>query len=332
MKNKNTIIYHFDDLFNNHLRFYRHRNLLLGNGFSIAAFPEFKYQNLYDKSILSSEIKKIFQMFNTCDYEFVIDKLNDYIKLCNHYKNNYYNYKIRQDILTIQTDLFQCLSYIHPQNLNNKSICNALDFLSKFNNIFTTNYDLLLYWLILEYNKNYINNEEKFYDGFCINSNDYDCQWDESYPKTNLFYLHGAIHLFYNNNGIFKIKSNENNTLLTISRNLQNKNINPLIITEGNSYDKYYSIQKSSYLNYCYSQLCNIKDCLVIHGHSLDKKDEHIFYAINNNYKIRTLLISVYGEDTQTVIKNANEIFKDRINSGSLEIYFYYAESTRIWT
>lgn len=297
-------------------------NLLLGNGFSIGYSEKFKYEKILECSNLQNA-KQLFKMFNTDDYEEVINRLNNHIELQNYYYPQFkiFTRKITHDINEIKRDLCQCITSIHPNNLYEKNCTNTINFIGNFNNIFTLNYDMLLYWLILEYNKTVNKN---FWDGFCKNQTTNDCEWDASYSRTNIFYLHGAIHLFCNNSGTYKIKPEVQTPLLSIIGKLQNDNIMPLIVTEGDSYSKYNTIMQQQYLTSCYQKLSDINGYLVLYGLSLKQNDDHIFYAINNNYKIEKIFISVYQED-ENVIKNAFSAFPYK------EIIFYNAESVNLW-
>ena len=128
------------------------RNILLGNGFSIACDDCFSYDSLFQFSELPPEIKNIFQELDTKDFELVMNKFREVTDYC------YYNLHSEAiaDLLwnyqrVVRNDLIQCISHIHPKLSkiveSRKKI--TLKFLSNFNYIFTLNYDLLLYWLLM---------------------------------------------------------------------------------------------------------------------------------------------------------------------------------------
>lgn len=298
------------------------RNLLLGNGFSIACYEGFAYNNLYEK--IPPYLKKYFDS-DSCDFE-KAQKNAKYIA-------DQYEYCIdpmlgsmlREDISEIQDALSQTISITHPRcyEIAQSQKVNTLNFLVKFNNIFTLNYDLLLYWLII-FHKNLNHNRYSKYDDGFRRPNKFDCIWENPYYRQNVFYLHGGLHLFANTYNTYKIKSDEHIPLISISQELQKINNKPLIVTEKDSECKYQLIQRNNYLSFCYNQLAIISGYLVIYGHSLDKKDNHIFRAINNNYQIKKVFISVYRED-ENVIENAFKAFPNK------EIIFYDAESVNLW-
>ena len=94
---------------------------------------------------------------------------------------------------------------------------------------------------------------------------------------------------FYHNRDFYKIVSDKSTggTLLDITQKYQDKDIFPLVVTEGESQNKLDFINENDYLQYCYNKLSEISGVLFIHGHSLNETDQHIFDAINKNLKIK---------------------------------------------
>lgn len=92
------------------------RNILLGNGFSIACDECFSYDFLFQFSKLPPEIKNIFQELDTKDFELVMNKFIEVTDYC------YYNLNSEAiaDLLwnyqrVVRNDLIQCISHIHPK-------------------------------------------------------------------------------------------------------------------------------------------------------------------------------------------------------------------------
>ena len=92
------------------------RNILLGNGFSIACDDCFSYDSLFQFSELPPEIKNIFQELDTKDFELVMNKFREVTDYC------YYNLHSEAiaDLLwnyqrVVRNDLIQCISHIHPK-------------------------------------------------------------------------------------------------------------------------------------------------------------------------------------------------------------------------
>lgn len=302
------------------------KNLLLGNGFSCKCWEQFSYDKIAEKSPLMPLIKS-YSPPDKINYELAIEELNSeslvWELCCDTPEAKYY---IDNDIEDIKFDLITGILNIHPEkhDLNNTTWNWVIYFISKFNNIFTLNYDNLLYWVLMDIG-NYYN------DGFSYNSY-YDNIWTNRWKNQNIFYLHGANFLFAdNNNYTFKVKATREHSLQERIDNYIKLGDIPLSIVEGNYLDKLEKIKNNLYLRFCYNQISNISGLLVIYGVSFNYNDTHIFNAINENMNIKKIYISVYKDD-KNVVNNAYSIFNYRIITKSLQVYFYDAESTRIWT
>lgn len=310
------------------------KNVLLGNGFSRAYDNNaFNYQNLVEASNLPQKLKGLFELFKTNDYELIINHLTN---LANIFNKKHISQELLGAAELIRRDLARTISNKHPKSQKEIPIIRkeaTLKFLKHFKNIFTLNYDLLLYWLIV-YNrkecKNYWGNRK---DGFSKHSNK-DCIWLHN-PNSNVFYLHGGLHLFHDERNIFKIKyDNENRVpLLQQIKAYINDGVSPLVITEGSSEDKEFWINQNNYLQYCYNKLSEIEGCLFIHGHSLDDKDQHIFDAITANKKIDKIFISIYNPkiNKKDMLKKAKLRFAEAEDDILSKIKFYDASTANLW-
>jgi hypothetical protein len=136
------------------------RPLLIGNGFSI---KHFSYRNLLEKSGLSATgpLRALFNALDTIDFEVVIKALEDAAIV-----ERTYNKIKRAELFSSDSDILRralvhAIRQIHPAHRADIQdvIPKCLEFLLRFTTIFTLNYDLLLYWVILE-------NGTEFRDGF----------------------------------------------------------------------------------------------------------------------------------------------------------------------
>lgn len=336
-------LFYFDDLIDKYQNC--NKNLLLGNGFSIACNKDFCYNSILEKSSFRDSI--LFS--STSDFEKVIDDLN--------FERDVYKFTYEEDYIPpiyenlsddLKKALVNTLVKIHSNVYTNKEQNeNTFLFLSNFNNIFTLNYDLLLYWVIIyaanlqrDYPDYYYSciKQRNYYprDGFIRNSSEGDCIWSPEIWKQNVFYLHGGLHLFYDNKqNMYKLTYdlNNNQSIIDKTRYWLEHGTSSLVVIEGNSSYKLQHIRNNNYLNYCYEKLCNIQDILFIPGHSFGDKDYHIYDAIDNNPKIKMICISIHKptENIEEKFEKANATFETRINEKSLEIKFYDADSVKIW-
>lgn len=125
----------------------------------------------------------------------------------------------------------------------------------------------------------------------------------------NLFFLHGAFHIYQNGRFIKKITQKTDKALY-------NK-IEEVLMTEGSdivcvfqSENKKETIEANEYLKRCYDKLKEISGNLVIIGSSLDDNDDHIFSQINKSY-LETIYVSIFNK-TNAKIKKAKQKFPNK--------------------
>jgi hypothetical protein len=133
---------------------HKKRHLLLGNGFSIACRPDiFLYGKLYenaDFSKLSPTAKFAFEALATQDFERVIKALRDTQKILSAYgAPSSLSATLENDADSLRELLVQTIAASHPAwpgEITEPEYKNCREFISNFDNIYTFNYDLLLYW------------------------------------------------------------------------------------------------------------------------------------------------------------------------------------------
>lgn len=293
------------------------KNLLLGNGFSIAFNKSFIYKSLYKKAvkndkdkIFTEDIKKLFNA-NGNDFEKVMDEMK---------RKGFDN----DTINNIRETLIKILTSIHPK-LPSDIAPNQYDrnykFLSAYDNIYTTNYDLLLNWVITKKGIG-----SSFTEGFTEQNNQY--LWSKL--NANIFYLHGCLALFYEqkDNLIMKrFKDYENKMKIDhILKNMLNDMKFPLFVAEGSSQEKLTEIKRYNYLENAYENLSNMSGSLVTYGFGFNKNDNHIIDEIFNS-QVKSVYIGLY--DLNSIRALEKKLFQD--NKYNKTIYFYDAKSVKIW-
>ena len=327
---------------NNQYPDYKGMNVLLANGFSIACCQDiFMYDKLFDTADFSKEINNVFCEFGTFDFEKIIKKLNDTSKIVNIYNpESAIVQQLELDANKIKDELVNAISKKHPIHqhiIPDYKFCSAYRFLSNFEKIFTLNYDMLLYWVlmykersneILDYLKiANINNR----DGFGRLPDDEDFTWYKT-KKQNIFYLHGALHIFDNDYDIVKAETSSEENLMDIIKEYLKNNQYPLIVAEGSSKEKLNKISHNKYLQNALDNLRYVKGNLFIHGHSLDENDKHIFDAINSFRNLKQIFISVFEPEKnfEQMQQEALSLFIDGQHNPK-DIFFYDAESANVW-
>lgn len=323
------------------------RHLLLGNGFSIACKPDiFSYEKLFEQADftnLSNSIREVFTEFSTQDFEKIISILRNSSRALNSYSE-------ASEILisTLQNDadglkelLIQTIAKNHPDQPNAISedkFNSCKKFLSNFEHIYTLNYDLLLYWTLMHDDNH---SSIKCDDGFRTpedlefgDSTSY-VVWDPNSRSQNIYFLHGALHLFDAGTEIQKYTwSNTGIKLIEQIRHALNENHFPIFIAEGTSQEKLTYIKHNEYLSKAKRSLGNIQQCLFIYGHSLAENDEHILQAIEKNSKLQQIYIGIYGApntpNNKKVISRGLLLNKSS-RKNPLDIFFYMADSAHVW-
>jgi len=320
-------------------------HLLLGNGFSIACRGDiFSYNALFDQadfSKLTATAKKAFEMLKTRDFEVVMETLRKCSILMSLYpvKNDQIIGLMERDADGLRDLLASTIAKNHPDRPTDISLdayraCRR--FLANFSNgqIYTLNYDLLLYWAIMQ---DELEPSLKADDGFRASEEEPDeyVTWDvENTNPQSIHYLHGALHLY--DAGIRLQKYTWSKTgiaLIDQIRDALGKNMFPLIVAEGNSNDKLRKIYHSGYLTRSYRSFSQIGGALFLYGHSMAENDEHILGLIEKG-KVDQLFVGIYGdpgsEENQIIIKRAERIQTSRTRH-SLKVTFYDAADAHVW-
>ncbi len=208
-------------------------------------------------------------------------------------------------------------------------------FLTNFETIYTVNYDLLLYWALMHTDSAPTIRHD---DGFRTPESgpqEY-VSWDiDNSNRQNVFYLHGALHLFDTGSELVKYTwCNTGVRLIEQIRQALESNRYPLFVAEGTSDHKYERIRHSDFLSRAYRGFANIGGVLFVHGHSFADNDAHILRLIEKG-KVGMLFVGVFGDPDSppnaTLIRRANQLATSRPARRSLTVEFYDAASARVW-
>lgn len=176
-----------------------------------------------------------------------------------------------------------------------------------YKSVYSTNYDLIIYWAIMHEDKG------GFKDFFWAEYFDL-ANTQLSGKPTVVLYLHGGLHLYRTVSGrTIKRHAAPGLTLLDLFGTpfpFPEEEATPLFISEGSSSDKLASIQRSDYLTFSYTELAHHEGPLCLFGHSLNDMDNHIIQALIQA-KIRDIAISVRPGLPEKVIQfKANAVHK----------------------
>lgn len=271
------------------------RNLLLGNGFSRSLHDGFQYGSLKEEAeaagLISEDVQDLFDRLGTVDFEKVLSRLleaklvNEVLKLPTEKLNERYEATRDALIKTVQKT--------HPtrKQLADGRLVHYRQELRKFRRVFSTNYDLLLYWIAGLSNK-----FDGFRDFFWSTDTSFDpAKVGRSKNFTYLYYLHGALFLQQRTERVHKVKRDGDEDLLsTLNKVLDSAA--PVFVSEGDAAAKRQAIAQNDYLEWAYQQLSSLGEGITVFGHSLSERDSHILEALYRGCR-GTLAVSLFGED-----------------------------------
>lgn len=330
-------------------------HLLLGNGFSINYSHEiFTYKALaeYISKNGSELVKNLFLSFKTENFELIMEQLDQMIAVLQTIpglEESSKNLAFAKEGL--KTALIDAIRKSHPDHVfkvTDDEIKHCSNFLKTYiqtsGKIFTTNYDLLLYWVI---NRG-LNEDKRPSDGFYRSitnpeevkrgmTPEYsDLIWS-SKNEQDVFNLHGGLHIFDEKGKIIK-ESYDPTTgewiLEKINERVQNGHY-PIFVTDGNGDKKLHHIRRNRYLSHAYESLSEIRGSLITFGFSFSDNDHHIIAAINAAAKItkngkqapgslRSIYIGVFDEETKKHIESISDKF-------ALKVYTFSSKTANVW-
>mgnify|MGYP006289482593 CR=1 FL=1 len=302
-------------------------DLLLGNGFSLNFSDKFHYDKLFEEFLKSSSNSSLYRKFRTSNFELIMSELQTALKVNDYFKIDSNN--IQSSVNELKDGLLKAIAENHPQgyDIDELKISSIIDEMKLFSNIFTLNYDLLLYRILMrlveqtdEGKNSFWGDHFEYYDGshliFKNGRNDI---------LNSVFYLHGSLFIFRKDYSVFKIKKgNHNYSIIEDIKNNIKNGFMPVIITEGTHGNKLKAIKSNYYLNHCYTKLIDSKNPILIYGTSLSEQDKHIIEALNKQDKKIIFSIHKGNKSKEEITKKQSEV---KSKFGDDKVDFVYAES-----
>lgn len=329
---------------------HRKANLLLGNGFSVAYDPNiFTYNALYDfiDKLDDSVLSKLFAAIKTKNFEIIMQQLGTFLAILDAFNAEH---ALREQIngasQKLKKSLLDAINELHPAHVfavpEDKSIACAnflRQFLDSKGHIFTTNYDLLLYWILMRQVKGHgdgcgyelLNPSEVAVGDVPEFSTE--LIWGETLSKQNVHYLHGALQFFDTGADIIKEQYDGAGYLLANIGKRMDKGEYPIFVTAGNGDEKLAHIRHNQYLSYCYDQFSKLDGSLVTFGFGFGDYDEHIIEAINkaahidNNQppQLQSIYIGTYTDKDKNHIEGIAHKFHIK------KVHTFDASTANIW-
>lgn len=313
------------------------KNLLVGNGLSIAFAESFRYAQLFDAADFSRRDPQVADVFNrlkTHDFETVAAALQVAAEISQSYGATDAAEHMEKSIVGLKDALIEAVNSTHPADRNCLSVeqcANFCDFVAPFlessGKIFSLNYDALVYWALLRR----VDPRFRFADGFSAgNLDQLKFEGDRCRLDVNLLFPHGALFIFERNGDAYKPRANR--PLLEIITDQMEDGDFPLFVSEGSCEQKLEAIRKSFYLNYCLEMVDRQQENFFVYGHSLDlRSDGHILTKIASNKNVKRLFASFYNHEDEALGKL--HLLRDAAEreANELELHVYPARSVSCW-
>lgn len=284
--------------------------LLLGNGLSMNLWAGFGYKSLYASAKLSNEAKAIFTELGTTNFEQCLECLHHANIALRALKDS----TARVDTVyeQVRDSLFETVGEVHIpwDDFPPESHDHLASEIDRFRSVFTTSYDLSLYWSHMWAEFKSMKVITNIVDYFWATGSRFDPTDTavRSSRATCVHYLHGGIHLWQDDqtgeNGKW---TNGSGRLLDIkSRYGPTSDRRPLFVSEGTWAAKSRTIRQSSYLSFCLDNLRSDESATVVFGQALADQDRHIMAALDEGAH-RRIAISMYptGDDEAIIEEKA---------------------------
>lgn len=307
-------------------------SILLGNGFSRAWRNDiFNYANLLDAADFEdreAEIRNLFGRSGTYDFEAVMRSLVAARTVLEAYGGQGdLILLIERDQQLLKDALISAISNTHPDRpsaVTNDQFTTARRFLSRFDQLFTVNYDLLFYWA-----RNMDDLPPDNYstdDGFRTG-----CQWRGHGTGQEVHFLHGGLHIYDSGVAIEKHAFSETGRgIVDLVRGNLERGRFPLFVSEPTSAKKKTRIEHNPYLDFCFRELRRVSGTFFIQGHSMDENDKHIFDQLKRS-GVEQFFVSIFGDENSEENTRVKANARAFLESAVSEVDFYDAASTPIW-
>ncbi len=275
--------------------------LLIGNGASCAIADSFRYSSLRERATagiphpLTDADKALFAEFDTDSFEDVLAAL--WISTRTARVLSLGRLTLVRRYLHVRRSLIEAVQRIHlawSEELRDKALRPRRLYLRSLDSVYSTNYDLLLYWTIMSG----VGVAPGFVDFFwsnppAFNPSDTGIGWWNA-GATKVYYLHGGLHLFRNRSGFSRKQVASVGSLL----DRVGRPFAPLYVAEGASARKLRAILRSDYLHFALDRFRTHAGALVVFGHSLQEQSDGHLVAAMQSWTRRQVAISVVGSLT----------------------------------
>ena len=316
--------------------------LLVGNGGSIALHPAFDYASLHAAAVHAGRLPKTQNLFaalpgGTTNFESVMLALSHattvglVLGTPTAPATDAYDEVRRALIETIET--------VHCTHAEVQDDLAKIAFFSKqFETVVTFNYDLTLYWAMLEANDLH---GQWFKDGFVDERAFKHVGWQTlrrpygTEGTTLVFFAHGSLILGRDPSGRESkvVTGSSPNLFCAIAANWKNGGVTPLFVSEGTAAEKRAAIRRSRYLSVVYDDVLTDFEGrnVVVYGLSFAANDVHLLEALAKAPPAQ-LAVSVHCAQEGSAQVFCHQVLADvRQVLPDLNVSFFDAASPDCW-
>ena len=233
----------------------------------------------------------------------------------------------KDDAVRVREGLVNAVRTAHPAYRDDiaKVLPSCIKFLSSFGKIFTLNYDLLLYWVIL--------GQQQFADGFGLGTENNGFLGPfKTNARCNIFHVHGGLHLYKTADyEIEKRLATAAGLIDAIAETIGQGDRFPVYVAEGTSSAKLSRIKAIPHLKHCYQQLYDCTGALFVYGHSASDNDAHIYNALFSS-AIDHIYFCIYKPRAGDLAEmNGKLSYFQKSNGSRIGYTFVDAESAAVW-
>lgn len=309
----------------------KQRTLLIGNGFSRACpvGVDFAFGSLLERAGFrdDGQIKSLFNHLSTVDFEEVLHSLHAAAATSRIYDEADFAEQLDEEANLVRKGLLTAIRAVHPErgdDIPRVSLERTGALFAQFESIFSLNYDLLTYWVLLEDGV-----RNRLGDGFRLRHGRLIFAEPD---ETHVWFLHGALHLFETPDGeLLKVRrsSEPEGTIISAIENMIEEQAKvPFYIAEGRSERKREKIASNYYTRCAYRALERRGGVLLVMGSKLGPTDQHVVDAVNES-PISSVYVALYEPERN---RRQRELeFRQKFEPEGIEVGFVDGGTVPIW-
>jgi hypothetical protein len=279
------------------------RSILLGNGASCVVWDRFNYASLFEvarnpgpsQRLSASDVGLFKALKSGENFESVLGALITSQAVCGALKLSTATIEARYD--SIKNALIAAVHHVHVPwtSVDKPRLIHIRRALLEYEHVFSTNYDLLVYWSIMA------ETPGDFKDYFW--GQQFDIANAEIWGRvTKVLYLHGGLHLYHDVGTAATCKEQAAQSVNLLALFGKRPGTYPLCITEGTADQKLAAIRRSGYLQFALQQFAAETGALVVFGHSLSDEDSHLTSLMARTAD-RPIAVSIYPSSTTQIVR-----------------------------